>query len=131
VYTAGGFAMITSTFLLLWSAMGSIHMGLGLVEPPGRSATELAVLTVVVYPLLFLTGLYTINHRIVALVLGAMIACGWTLALALAALQFNVGLMRLDIMSAAHESPFYRYQVVSPSGSLPDGRSSVGPSKVT
>jgi hypothetical protein len=88
-------------------------MGAGVVEPPGRSATELAVLAVVVYPLIFVVGLYTINHSIAALVLGAVVACGWTLALALAALQIDGGLMRLDVMSSAHESPFYRYQVVS------------------
>jgi len=112
-YTAGGFALITSVFLMLWALVGFAFMSSGVIDPPGNSFAELALLTFVFYPMLFISGWLTINRKYSGLILGAIITCGWTMALALAVLEVDVGLMRLDVMRAAYESPFYRYQVVS------------------
>lgn len=113
VYTAGGFSMITSAFLIVWASMGLIYTAFGIIQPPGRGTFELIMLVVGFFPMMFFTGLYTINRSLVGLTLGALVFCAWTVAFALAALQVEAGLLQLDIMSGAYELPFYRYQVVS------------------
>jgi hypothetical protein len=111
VMTAGGYTTILSIILVIWGATGLFLILVGAVQASNRMVWELSALMLGAYPLTLVAGLSTVKGHLAGLVGGTVIMIGWTVATLLAALKVDLGLLQLEIMSAARHDPFFHYQL--------------------
>jgi eukaryotic-like serine/threonine-protein kinase len=113
IMTAGGYASLVALILLGWGLIGFLLLIVGAFPATTRMWIELAVIVFVLYPTILVAGIATLKGKLWGVIAGLIITTGWTVSTFLTALKVKLGLLQLEIMSAANTDPFYHFQLSS------------------